>query len=224
MTAKAALLFLVLSAIAASAAPAPNPTAPERGHVVAPTADASGAVTRARFEARIEDMASRAMVRLPGVKADRYAEFDIAWPHDAQEWDDLHGNAVLLTGALAQDGSELPLARLYLLHADGNQVALRRIGAAVRLLPAGSNSSAVFGPNLSEEFYLLPVAALDAQTQLLGDFAKSRLGFVLADDLAPPARFVGAPASPAPPPLSAVKILVDREYPDFGIRLEEPGP
>src|SRR5262249_27478867 len=136
----------------------------------------------------------------------------------------MNGNAVLLIGALAQDGSELPLARLYLTAADGMQVELRRIGLAGRQLPPDSKSAAVFGPNLSEEFYLLPVAALQDGTQLQGDFAAIRQGFVITRGLTAPPPFSATQASDAPPSAAAVRALVDRVYPGFDIELADGAP
>ena len=205
------------------AAPAPDPFAQERGHLVAATQPANGALTPEAFAAHIEDGANRLLARQPGLQADRYVDFDLAWPHDAQEWNNLNGNAVLLIGALAQDASELPLARLYLVAADGTKVELRRIGSARRQVPPDSKSAAVFGPNLSEEFYLLPVSALESGTQLQCDFARNRLGFVIARGLTAPERFTGMQAAGAPPPLSAVRALLGRQYPGFDIRPEDDG-
>src|SRR5260221_14488135 len=129
MRAKIVLVALLTAAgtVRGLAAPAPDATTPEPGHIVSPTRDANGAVTRQRFESRMDASAARLATQSPGAKADRFAAFDIAWPRDAKEWEDMHGNAVLLTGAVAQDASELPLAKAYLVHADGSQVVLRHL-------------------------------------------------------------------------------------------------
>lgn len=224
MIRKFAFPILLLMAAPAWAAPSPESFAPERGHMTATPQEASGALTREDFEAHIEASASALLARTPGFEAERYVDFDVAWPHDAQEWQSMNGNAVLLIGALAQDGSELPLSRLYLTTADGMQVNLRRIGSAGRQLPQDSKSAAVFGPNLSEEFYLLPAAALEGGTQLQADFAKNREGFVITRGLTAPPTFSAVQASDAPPSAEAVRALVDRIYPGFDITLADGAP
>ena len=123
MTIRAALsaLFLAAGMAGVFAVPAPDPSATEPGHVVGPAGDAKGAVTRQQFEARFETSAAEFLVSHKGVRGDRFAAFDIAWPGDAAESKRLGGNAVIVLGALSQTISELPLAKVYLERPDGSQ-------------------------------------------------------------------------------------------------------
>ncbi len=94
---------------------------------------------------------------------------------------------------------------------------LRRLGLANRTLASSSKAAKVFGPNVTEEFYLVPVNALGRNVMLKCDFAKNRLGFVLSHSLAP-----ASPAAPAGRPLAgAVQAMVVREYPGFGVVLTD---
>jgi len=214
MTIRTALAALLLMTGMAVAAPAPEPTATEPGHLVSPVRDAKGAVTRQQFEARLESDAKNFLARHAGVRADRFAGFDIAWPRDAEESKRLGGNTVIVLGALSQDSSELPLAKAYLERADGSLVVLRRIGLVSRTLAPESQAAKAFGPNVTEEFYLVPTGALGKGVKLKCDFAKKRLGFVLSDSLA---GLKNLPATQAREPLAAaVRAMVTREYPGFG--------
>jgi hypothetical protein len=217
-------LFVAVMTMPVLAAPAPDPTAPNPGHIVAPVRDSKGAVTRESFEARFDAAAARFSAKMPGARADRFAAFDIAWPHDAAEWRAMNGNAVLLIGALAQDATELPLAKAYLTGSDGTQVALRRIGVGVRQLPPSTKSGSIFGPNMAEQFYLVPVAALDANPQLLCDFARNRLGFVLTPRLSHPAPPASISSASGQPSFDAIRAMVAREYPGFDITLKDAPP
>jgi len=213
-----AALFLMTGMAMAAPSPTPDPSESDPGHLVSPTADANGAVTRQAFEARFDTSATELLAARPGVRADRFAAFDIARPRDAEEWKRLKGNAVILVGALSQDGSELPLAKAYLESADGTRVILQRLGFVHRTLPSTSLAAKTFGPNVTEEFYLVPASALGNNVAFKCDFAKNRLGFVLSTALTP---LKDAPAAQAAgaPPAAAVRTMVAREYPGFGIAL-----
>lgn len=217
MNVKAMLGTLFLATGTVMAAPAPDPNAAEPGHLVGPTKDTKGAVTRQQFEARFETRAMQLLADRPGIRADRYAAFDIAWPRDVEEAKRLGGNTVILLGALSRNVSELPLAKAYLELPDGSQVALRRLGRTQRTLATSSQAAKVFGPNVTEEFYLVPVHALERNVMLKCDFAKNRLGFVLSHALSSTSPVVQSPA--VPPLAGAVQAMVEREYPGFGISL-----
>src|SRR6185295_18817439 len=110
--------------------------------------------------------------------------------------------------------SELPLSKAYLERADGSLVVLRRIGLVSRTLAPESQAAKAFGPNVTEEFYLVPPGALGKGVKLKCDFAKKRLGFVLSDSLA---GLKDLPTTQAREPLAAaVRAMVTREYPGFG--------
>jgi len=228
MTIRTALAALFLLTGAAIAAPAPDPSASEpvtseAGHLVGPAGDAKGAVTRQQFEARFETSAAQPLAAGTAGRADRFAGFDIAWPRDAEEAKRLGGNTVILLGALSQNASELPLAKVYLERPGGSPVVLRRLGRVKRTLPSSSQAAKVFGPNLTEEFYLVPVHALGSNVMLKCDFAKNRLGFVLSHSLSA-SRALPAMPSPAVRPLAgAVQAMVAREFPGFGVTFTNGG-
>ena len=217
MTLRAALAALFLLTGTAFAAPAPETTDP--GHLVSPTSGAKGAVTRQQFERRFETSAA---LPLAG-RADRFAAFDIAWPRDAVEAKRLGGNTVIVLGALSQNASELPLARVYLERPGGSPVPLRRLGRVNRTLGASSQAAKVFGPNLTEEFYLVPVRALGRNVMLKCDFAKNRLGFVLSHSLSAPNTLPAGQSPAVRPAQGAVQAMVAREFPGFGVTFTNGG-
>lgn len=216
----AALLLLTGTVLAA---PAPQTTATDPGHSVSPSGDTKGAVSRRQFEQRFEAGAVElAKSRPGGVRADRYAAYDMAWPRNAAEWKRMGGNTVIVLGALSQNSSELPLARAFLEHPDGRQVTLKRLGYARRTLDPASQAAHTFGVHLTEEFYLVPTNELGRGVTLKCDFAKNRLGFVLTQSLAP---LEARPAQSAAgkPAAGAVQAMVAREYPGFGVTLSDGG-
>jgi len=214
-----AALFLMTGMAMAAPSPTPDPSESDPGHLVSPTGDANGAVTRQAFEARFDASAVELLAARPGVRADRFAAFDIARPRDAEEWKRLKGNAVILLGALSQDASELPLAKAYLENADGSRVMLRRVGSVSRTLAPTSQAAKIFGPNVSEEFYLVPASALGGNVAFKCDFAKHRLAFVLSTALTPLKDVPAVQSVAGPPPAAAVRAMVAREYPGFGVAL-----
>ena len=216
---KAVLATLLLTTCVAVAAPAQEPATTDPGHLVSPTQGAKGALTRQQFEMRFE---ARAAVPLAG-RADRFAAFDIAWPRDAAEAKRLGGNTVILLGALSQNSSELPLAKVYLERPGASPVVLRRLGRIKRTLPPSSHAAKVFGPNLTEEFYLVPVHALGRNVMLKCDFAKNRQGFVLSQSLSAPSALPAMQSPAARPAPGAVQAMVTREFPGFGIVLTDSG-
>jgi len=216
-SAVAALLFAT-SASSAFAAPAPDPSDTEPGHVVG-TPGEGGAVTRQAFEARFETSTAEFLGRNSGARVERFAVYDMAWPRDAEEAKRLGGNTVIVLGALSQDASELPLSKAYLERPDGRVVELRRLGFVSRSLASSSQAAKVFGPHVTEEFYLLPVSALGRNVRLKCDFAKNRLGFVLSKSLVPLRDSPSAQSPTRQPLAAAVRAMVAREYPGFGVTL-----
>ena len=126
---------------------------------------------------------------------------------------------MILVGALSQDASELPLAKAYLENPDGSRVVLRRLGFVSRTLAPASQAAKVFGPNLTEEFYLVPASALGGNVTFKCDFAKNRLGFVLSNALTPSRDAPAAQSAAGAPAAAAVRAIVAREYPGFGVVL-----
>ena len=98
---------------------------------------------------------------------------------------------MIVIGALSQNVAELPLAKAYLERPDGSQVVLKRLGLVKKTLKAPSQAAKIFGPNVSEEFYLVPASVLGRGAMLKCDFAKNRLGFVLVPILVASQRACG---------------------------------
>jgi hypothetical protein len=217
-SAVAALLFAT-SASSAFAAPATDPSDAEPGHVVGTPSEGSGALSREEFEARFGTDAARLLAQKPDARADRFAAYDMAWPRNAEEAKRLGGNTVIVLGALSHDASELPLSKAYLELSDGRIVELQRLGFVSRSLASSSQAAKVFGPNLSEEFYLLPISALGRNVTLKCDFAKKRMGFVLSKSLVPLRDSPWAQSPSRQPLAAAVGAMVAREYPGFGVSL-----
>ena len=219
MRAALAALFLLMGT--AFAAPAQEPVTIDPGHLVSPTQGAKGALTRQQFEMRFEARAAVPLAGGAGARADRFAAFDIAWPRNAAEAKRLGGNTVIVLGALSQNSSELPLAKVYLERPGASPVVLRRLGRIKRTLPASSQAAKVFGPNLTEEFYLVPVHALGRNVMLKCDFARNRQGFVLAQSLPAPSALPAMQSPAVRPAQGAVQAMVAREFPGFGIVLTD---
>jgi hypothetical protein len=215
--------FLVTVSSPGFAAPAPGPSARDAGHLVSKPENGDGAVTRRAFEGRIDAAAIKLLASQPDIEADRIALFDIAWPSDESEARALHDHALLLIGAVSHDPSELPLAKVYLEDANGRRTMLRRLGMMQRQRPVASPGTKVFGQNLVEEFYIVPMAALGSDVDLHCDFAKNRLGFTLGRSLSAPDDFAVGAAPVTPPPFAAIQNIAKREYPDFGIPMMDPG-
>jgi hypothetical protein len=72
---------------------------------------------------------------------------------------------------------------------------------------------------VTEEFYLVPANALGRDVMLKCDFAKNRLGFILAQSLSlPKDRPAQAAAQPAQ---GAAQAMVAQAYPGFGVTLTD---
>jgi hypothetical protein len=184
-------------------------------HEFSPSTGFAHAVPLSSLNKRIEETAAEYGRKYPPGAITRYIEFDIAYPADAAEYAAVGKYAVLLLAACSHDASELPLARVYV-----RDRALKRIGSAVRAVPAGSQAHKVLGENRVDSFYLVPVDLLRGKDALLADFAKNRTGFVVSSDFDLPPDFIlkdAAPKVSSRPSLVAIRTMIDREYPGFGI-------
>ena len=171
--------------------------------------------TPARMKQRIDEAATKSQAKglIP-----RIVLYDIGYPRNGQESADLDSQAVLLLTVLTHDKAELPLQRVYVM-LDGKQIELRQFKLVLSQQEPTNNSGAkTFGPYRMDALYLLPMYLRTKQSDLVVDFAKTRVGMK-----------VGAFGTPLPPgvPSLPMKIptgldiqnaldrFVKREFPSF---------
>jgi hypothetical protein len=150
---------------------------------------------------------------------DRYVLFEIAYPLDEAEYRSVGKTAVVLTVAVSRNADELPLRRVYT-RAAGRDVDLQKLGSRQSELPAAWLARGVVGPYREDAFYLAPVGALLRESLLMCDFAKNRDGFVINRAPLDAPAFIRADRrrdSADKPADGAIRALVERDYPGFGI-------
>ena len=194
--------------------------ATDQVHVVTDAGVASGGLTIAAFDQRLENDARRDQQRYAGAAVSRSVEFDVAFPLDAKEYGSFGKYGVILVSALSRDASELPLAKVYI-QIGGSAVALHRVVSIRRELGPASIAAAEYGKYREDAFYLVPIAALLRDFTLLADFAVHRSGFVVSKGPLTLPDFIKADATlttadPGPgPSLDGLKVFLNREYPGF---------
>lgn len=188
-------------------------------HVIAPVASGSS-VTLDAFAKRIENKAHGYQAKYPGATIDRTIDYDIAFPKDAAEFQNLNGYAVMLVSASVHDQSELPLAKIYLA-LNGKMAELPVIARVRRTVPSSSNAYTEFGPYREDTFVVVPAVFLFTQASFEADFATHRSAFEFAKGplnapgyLAADKNLVGAQVKPSPS-MEVFKALIRREFPDF---------
>lgn len=125
---------------------------------------------------------------------------NVQWhsPANATEYRALARYVPILVVVVSQDGSELPLKRVYV-DADGTITELQRI-SSVRSTDPKNFTSKILGRNRETSYYLLPVALLSSQGKLVADFAIHRTGYQLATLTDNPLDFVRSDSHPLPAP------------------------
>lgn len=188
-------------------------------HAISPVTSGSS-VTLDVFAKRIEDKAQGYQSKYPGAKIDRTIDYDIAFPKDAAEFQNLNGYAVMLVSASVHDQSELPLAKIYLA-LNGKTAELPVIARAQRTVPSGSNAYTEFGPYREDVFVVVPAIFLFTQASFEADFASHRSAFGFAKGplnapiyLAADKSLVSAQVKPSPS-TDVLKALIQREFPGF---------
>ena len=176
------------------------------------------AVTPQDIDQRLEKRAAEIREMAPQ-GADRYVLFDLAFPADQAEYRAVGKQALILIAAVSKQADELPLRRVYTLIGD-NAFECRRLGSRRAELPSGSLARAVVGRYREDAFYLAPVGPLLSASVLMCDFARNRNGFVINRAALEPPDFIRADRqadAAAKPDDTAVRALVEREFPGFGI-------
>jgi len=188
-------------------------------HAMSPVAS-GGSVTLDAFAKRIEDKAHGYQIKYPGATIDRTIDYDIAFPKNAAEFQNLNGYAVMLVSASVHDQSELPLAKIYLA-LNGKMAELPVIARARRTVPPSSIAYTEFGPYREDAFVVVPAVFLFTQASFEADFAAHRSAFEFANGplnapgyLAADKSLVNTQVKPSPS-VDAFKVLIRRDYPDF---------
>jgi hypothetical protein len=204
----AAMMFVPLAAMAQSS--------PQ--HEVGPGAVTHGPVSFAAFESRIEADAQGYITRYPGASADRFIEFDTTMPLESPEYEAMGKYAIVLVAAFSQKSEELPLGVLR-----AGDLELHCVGRISRTVPDGTAAAKFFGANRVDAFYIAPVAVLKRGAILNADFARNRSGFMAGKLNAGDAPdFITSDQNDEPthlPGAEALKTMVEREYPGFGIEV-----
>ena len=175
-------------------------------------------VTPEEIDRRLDQRAAD-LRRVAPQGGDRYVLFDLAYPQDEAEYRAVGKTALVFLAALSRNSEELPLRRVYT--RDGKrEIALRKLGSRRSELPQSSVARQVVGRFREDGFWLAPVGPLLRENVLLCDFARNRAGFVLNREPFEPPDFVRADRArdkADKPQDAAVKALVEREFPGFGL-------
>jgi hypothetical protein len=111
----------------------------------------------------------------------RIGFYDIGFPKDKIELQDMNGYAVLLVSALSQESNELPIKRAYV-SVSGKDIELKKLKEIkIRNTELASQTVKTFGQYRVDALYLLPVHLRLGKGQLLIDFTKNRVGLKLAE-------------------------------------------
>lgn len=207
------LLILFLFTSVASA------TALSQERVVTLTSDTTWhrhAVDNAYMNKRIADAAEQYKQYAP---IPRIAFFDVGYPKDKAEFDNLNGYAILLISALSQNRDELPLNKAYVA-VDDKQIELKPIKKfAIRNDDLASQTVKTFGEYRIDTLYLFPVYLRFQPGELLIDFKINRTGMRLtAFDGSKPETLNMLPSTKPNTARSiekAIQAFIKREYPGY---------
>jgi hypothetical protein len=185
-------------------------------HLVGDGSYALQPVSNEAISARIQEVAVqyRAYAPIP-----RVGFFDIAFPANAEEYNEMAGYGLMLVSVLVQDEEELPLTRVYV-DSDSTQQALTLVTSVLSTVnPEEEIILATLGPHRMDALYLFPVVHITTTASLLADFAKNREGFKLDNFRGEVPEMIrhlpiGQPTDDAP---SGERLLqmVEREFPGF---------
>jgi len=188
-------------------------------HVEEPVNWAGAPVSDSVMSARLREAARQFRQYAP---MPRIALYDLAYPADTLEYQRLRGNGVFLVTAVAQDSTELPVARVFLRDPAAGERELRRLGVACGHLPDTEVSIiGTFGTFRCDAFYVMPIELRAGTGDVLVDFAAHRQGFrvVQFDGEVPPAFRGLRPSGSAPVADSVFASLLAREYPGLAARI-----
>lgn len=106
----------------------------------------------------------------------RAAFYDIGYPQNKAEFEELDGYCVLLLSTVSQNETELPLKRVYVL-IDGKEIELTLFKEVFsKNSDANSQVYKTFGAFKVDSLYLIPVYLTKTSSDLLVDFAENRNG------------------------------------------------
>jgi len=150
----------------------------------------------------------------------RIALYDIGYPKDKAEFDELNGYAILLIAAWSQSPNELPLKRAYMTLSDGKTVELKGIKQiSVKEESAASQVAKTFGQYRTDTLYLFPVFLRFQAGNLLIDFSQNRIGMKVASFDGNKPEGIGFLPETKPNPAKsiekALQAFIKREYPGY---------
>ncbi len=176
-------------------------------------------VSNAALDGRIARAAAQYRMYAP---IPRGAFYDAAFPADSAEYVAMHGYLLVVVTTFAQDSSEVPPSRAYVLSAAGTtEVQL----IAERASPVlDSTIRTTFGAHRSDGLYLLSVRTRASGGALFIDFGERRKGFrvtQLDEELPEEVRPLVALQIPSDlPDRARIWQMVRKEYPDLAIELQ----
>ena len=169
--------------------------------------------TESKLWNRIKDASVEYAVYAP---IPRIALFDITFPANENEYQQMAGYGLLTISAISQMKSEFPFKRVYLKDYNGEKELKLIRSSMVELSDVDTIVSATFGKFLSNTLYLFPMHRRADPAELVIDFAINREGFVLDNLPLPPANDLPfTPKADKAPPEEVLQELIDREIPMF---------
>jgi len=168
---------------------------------------------------QLRDMAAEYGSRYGSVP--RVALFDFTYPSTPKEDAELNRNAALLITVVTQNSEELPLKRVYLRNPAGDETELTVFASYYASTESDPGVKKALGPFRAEVLCLLPIARIFTKAALHIDFARNRVGFLLAEfPVTPPDDFLLADKGRYPDPKKPIstevlRAFLLRELPDF---------
>ena len=203
------LALVVLPLISCDAA-----AAQDHDHVTDRPRYTHGAVSTQRMAARIRATALEYWRNRWG--SSRTGFYDIAFPKDAVEYEQLAGHGLMLVTTAVQDSTEIPPARAYVRTQEGDVTLRPLFGMSSKFASQDTIVTETLGQYRNDTVYLFPVYLKFTEGTLLVDFAANRTEFSL--DRFPgriPSWLQSIPREPptgsAPP--ERILDVVQREYP-----------
>lgn len=174
--------------------------------------DSTGAVSFEDITARHEKILERI------ASPPRSAQFDFAWPDNAEEYAKVDKQVIVLVSSVVRDPSELPLQRVYF-STGSDEKALVLIGAMQTPIDQDSKLGAAGLQARQDAFYLAPAEWMMKGGFLLADFATNRAQFKLYElPVTNPPDFFKADKYPTPQgkiDSEALWAFLRREYTGF---------
>jgi len=135
-------------------------------------------VDNASMNKRIADAAEQYKEYAP---IPRIAFYDIGFPKDKAEFEELNGHGLLLVSAMSQDESELSIKKVYII-VNGKEIELKTLKQLlVKETDPESRIVKTFGSYRADALYLFPVYLRFEIAELLIDFAANRKGMKIAN-------------------------------------------